>query len=224
MSRAGESILAQLLSRDSLAEGSAGTAGVLRRIGLSARVAYKRDVPYVFFSFSYNGALAICLRITVSTERPTMHQTTPMNGHANDCIARTLAYAVEEADKPRHQIAREVGMHRETLLRVIRGQRPIGLDEAARILDACGAFPRATIVLALAGQEDLACEWMRSEMGEFLEEFFSALPGQLERTLGRRIEDVRPRWANGTSQLVARMLAKHIDDLANRDISMSLSR
>jgi hypothetical protein len=78
--------------------------------------------------------------------------------------------------------------------------------------------------LALAGQEDLACEWMRSEMGEFLEQFFAALPGQLERTLGRRIEDVRPRWANGTSQLVARLLAKHIDDFANRDIAMSVSR
>mgnify|MGYP007051632962 FL=1 len=115
-------------------------------------------------------------------------------------------------------------MHRETLLRVLRGERPIGLDEAARILAACGACPRATLVLALSGQEDLACEWMRSEMGEFLEEFFSALPAQLERTLGRRIEDVRPRWANGTSQLVARMLAKHIDDFANRDIAMALSR
>jgi len=103
-----------------------------------------------------------------------MHQATPMNGHANDCIARTLSFAVEGADKPRHQIARDVGMHRETLLRVVRGERPIGLDEAARILSACGAFPRATIVLALAGQEDLACEWMRSEMGEFLEEFFGA--------------------------------------------------
>jgi hypothetical protein len=65
---------------------------------------------------------------------------------------------------------------------------------------------------------------MRSEMGEFLEDFFTALPGQLERTLGRRVEDLRPRWANGTSQLVARMLAKHIDDFVGRDISMSLPR
>ncbi len=79
-------------------------------------------------------------------------------------------------------------------------------------------------MLALSGQEDLACEWMGSEMGEFLEELFSALPAQLERTLGRRVEDVRPRWANGTSQLVARMLAKHIDDFATRDIAMALSR
>ena len=153
-----------------------------------------------------------------------MHPTQSITAHANDCIARTLAYAVEHADKPRHQIAREVGMHRETLLRVLRGERPIGLDEAARILGACGASPRATLVLALSGQEDLACEWMRSEIGEFLEELFSALPAQLERTLGRRIEDVRPRWANGTSQLVARMLAKHIDDFANRDIALALPR
>ncbi|PKB25339.1 hypothetical protein B0I00_0534 [Novosphingobium kunmingense] len=143
---------------------------------------------------------------------------------ANDCLARTLTFAVEGADKPRHQIAREVGMHRETLLRVMRGERPIGVDEAARILDSCGAYPRATLVLALTGQEDLACEWMRCAMGEFLEQFFEALPGQLERTLGQRIGDLSPRWAKGTSQLVARMLAKHIDDFADRDIALALAR
>jgi antitoxin HigA-1 len=148
-----------------------------------------------------------------------MHPTPSTTGQANHSLARILAHAVEAADKPKHQIAREVGMHRETLLRVMRGERPIGLDEAACILVVCGAFP-----LALVRQEDLACEWMRSEMGEFLEEFFSALPGHLDRTLGRRVADLRPRWANGTSQLVARMLAKHIDDFANRDIAMSLPR
>ena len=153
-----------------------------------------------------------------------MHQPAPFRGEANASLAHILAHAIESCDKPKHQIAREVGIHRETLLRVMRGDRPIGLDEAARVLDVCGAFPRASMILALAGQEDLACEWMRSEMGEFLEDFFTALPGQLERTLGRRVEDLRPRWANGTSQLVARMLAKHIDDFANRDISMALPR
>ncbi|MBB3861993.1 plasmid maintenance system antidote protein VapI [Novosphingobium hassiacum] len=153
-----------------------------------------------------------------------MYQPPSVSVQANNGLARILAHAVEAADKPRHQIAREVGMHRETLLRVMRGERAIGLDEAARILSVCGAYPRACMILALAGQEDLACEWMRSEMGEFLEEFFTSLPGHLDRTLGRRTHDLRPRWANGTSQLVARMLAKHIDDFANRDISMSLPR
>ena len=107
---------------------------------------------------------------------------------------------------------------------LVVGEQVQLIREIGRILAACGASPRATLVLALSGQEELACEWMRSEIGEFLEELFSALPAQLERTLGRRIEDVRPRWANGTSQLVARMLAKHIDDFANRDIAMALSR
>lgn len=142
----------------------------------------------------------------------------------NASVARTLAHAVEQADKPRLQIARELGMHRETLQRAMRGSRPIALDEAAHILSTCGAFPKATMLLAMTGQEDLACQWMHNGMGEFLEEFLSAFPGHLERTLGRRIEDLRPRWANGTSQLVAKVLAKHIDDFANRDIGLSLPR
>lgn len=142
----------------------------------------------------------------------------------NPSVARTLAFAVQGSGKPRHQVARETGMHRETLQRVLRGERPIGIDEASQILKTCGAYPKAAIMLAMSGQEDLACQWMRNEMGEFLEEFFSALPVNLERTLGRRVADLRPRWANGISQLVARMLAKHIDDFSNRDISMALSR
>jgi len=151
------------------------------------------------------------------------HNVTP-SPSTNACVARTLAFAIDGAGKPRHQIAREAGIHRETLTRVMRGERPIGIDEAERILEICGAFPRATMVLAMMGEEDLAREWMRSEAGEFLEEFLRSLPSQLDRTLGRKIADVRPRWANGTSQLVARMLAKHIDDFASRDISMSLGR
>ncbi|MCM3420814.1 transcriptional regulator [Sphingopyxis alaskensis] len=153
-----------------------------------------------------------------------MHHPTTVARPANQSLARVLAHAIDAAGKPRHRIASECGMHRETLLRVARGERPIGLDEAALVLAACGAHPRATMILALAGQEELACEWMHGEMGEFLEEFFTSLPVHLQRTLGRRIEDLRPRWANGTSQLVARMLAKHIDDFVGRDIVMSLSR
>ena len=153
-----------------------------------------------------------------------MHHPTTVARPANQSLARVLAHAIDAAGKPRHRIASECGMHRETLLRVARGERPIGLDEAALVLAACGAHPRATIILALAGQEELACEWMHGEMGEFLEEFFTSLPVHLQRTLGRRIEDLRPRWANGTSQLVARMLAKHIDDFGDRDIAMSLPR
>lgn len=51
---------------------------------------------------------------------------------------------------------------------------------------------------------------MRARMGELLETFISVLPMHLDCTLGRRVPDVRPRWGNGTSQLVALMLTKRI--------------
>ena len=74
-----------------------------------------------------------------------MHQPAPFRGDANASLAHILAHAIESSDKPKHQIAREVGIHRETLLRVMRGDRPIGLDEAAlkvRVNDArsCWSF------------------------------------------------------------------------------------
>jgi hypothetical protein len=107
-------------------------------------------------------------------------------------------------------------------LRVVSG--PSGSTKQLVCSPPAERTPAPSMILALAGQEDLACEWMHGEMGEFLEEFFTSLPVHLQRTLGRRIEDLRPRWAGGTSQLVARMLAKHIDDFVGRDIAMSLSR
>lgn len=142
----------------------------------------------------------------------------------NASLARVLTHAIETADKPKHQIASEAGVHRETLLKIMRGERAISIDRAMRIFEVCGACPHAAIVLTLAGEEALACEWMRRDMGAFLDEFITTLPGHLDRTLGRRVADLRPRWASGTSQLVAKLLAKHIDDLANRDIAMALTR
>ena len=144
--------------------------------------------------------------------------------HANASLARVLTHAIDAADKPKHQIAREAGVHRETLLKIMRGERSISIERAMRIFQACGACPHAAIVLTLAGEEVLACEWMYCETGTFLDAFITSLPGQLDRTLGRRVTDIRSRWAPGTSQLVAKLLARHIDDLANRDIAMSLTR
>ena len=101
--------------------------------------------------------------------------------HTNASLARVLTHAIETADKPKHQIASEAGIHRETLLKVMRGQRAISIDRAVRIFEVCGACPHAAIVLTLAGEEVLACEWMHRDMGAFLDEFITSLPGQLDR-------------------------------------------
>jgi hypothetical protein len=62
------------------------------------------------------------------------------------------------------------------------------------------------------------------DAGAFLDQFLTALPVTMNETLGPRIAEPRPRWAIGTSRLVARLLAKHIDDFAERDISLVLGR
>ena len=103
-----------------------------------------------------------------------------------------------------------------------RVQKP--MSSGSSILEACGAPVRATLALVLAGHETLAAQWMHHAMGAFLDEFFSALPGELHEALGDRIGDLRPRWAIGTSRLVARMLSKHIDEFADRDLSLVMGR
>lgn len=143
---------------------------------------------------------------------------------STDRIARVLAHAVDSAGRSRADLAAEAGMHRETLTRLIRGERPIKLEDAARILSVCGVPVRSTLILALSGEDERACQWMRHDVGAFLEEFLVTLPGALETTLGERCDELRPRWAKGTSQLVARMLANHIDDFAARDVTAQLVR
>lgn len=148
----------------------------------------------------------------------------PRVDNLNHRLARTLEHAVEHAPRPRHLIAGDAGMHINTLRRVLRGDRAIALDEAEQILRACGVPAQAVLALVLSGHDALARRWMHHEMGEFLEAFISDLPETLERTLGDNVADLRPRWALGVSRLIANTLAKHIDDVATRDLATVLAR
>ena len=142
-----------------------------------------------------------------------MHRSAP---DTNASLARVITHAIETADKPKHQIASEAGIHRETMLKVMRGERAISIDRAVRLLEVCGVSPHAIIVLTLAGEEALACEWMRREMGAFLDEFITSLPGQLDRTLGRRVEDLDLRFLDRLgggqtdAELVEEIYVKHV--------------
>lgn len=144
-------------------------------------------------------------------------------GAENECLVRVLACAVENAGKPRGRIADDAGMHRQTLMKLVRGERVIKLEDAVRILDACGVPVRSSLMLALSGQEEFACQWMHHDLGLFLEEFLTSLPTALDEALGDRSDELRPKWAKGTSQLVARLLANHIDEFAARDFGASLN-
>lgn len=139
-------------------------------------------------------------------------------------VPALLTAAVDRSGKSRREIARAARMNKDTFLRALRGERAVTLDDAMRVLDASGFAPNGALLLAILGHEDLAVEWLGEDVGAFLDLFLEALPVTMSETLGPRIADLRPRWAIGTSRLVARLLAKHIDDFAERDISLVLGR
>ena len=78
--------------------------------------------------------------------------------------------------------------------------------------------------LAIAGKEELAANLMHYEMSEFWDELVSSMPGMLNDALQDKFNEVCPRWAIGTSKLVARLVSEHIDDIASRDLSLYLGR
>jgi len=110
------------------------------------------------------------------------------------------------------------------MLKVMCGERAISIDRAVRLLEVCGVSPHSAIMLTLAGEEAVACEWMHREMGAFLDESITSLPGQLDSTLGRRVDDLMPRCLLTAPRSWSPNYSRHSDDLANRDIAMSLAR
>ena len=101
--------------------------------------------------------------------------------------------------------------------RILTGERAATLAEASRILDACGVDPKLALVLFILTDADQALHWTDSEIGDFLGNFFAALPSAMTCELGSRLQEVRPRWAKGTAKRLARLLSDHIDDLERRD-------
>ena len=152
-----------------------------------------------------------------------MHGTEDHAG-INARLARLLTAAVDRSGKSRREIARIADMNKDTFLRILRGEKALTLDEAMRVLDATGLPSHGSLFLAILGHDDLAIEWLGEDAGNFLDQFMTALPVTMHETLGSRIADLRPRWAIGTSRLVARMLAKHIDEFIERDLSLALGR
>lgn len=132
-------------------------------------------------------------------------------------LARLLATAVEQSGRARCDIARETGIHKDALRRILAGSRSASLAEALRILQAAGAPPHAHMLLFLGAGGDQAVGWLNSDLARFFENLMCELPGALERVLGNQIHDVKSRWAKGIAHRVARLLADHLDELNRKD-------
>ena len=132
-------------------------------------------------------------------------------------LASLLAATVSNSGKTRIEISRQTSIHKDALRRILTGERPATLAEASSILSACEVDPKLALALFILTDADLASEWIDTEVGTFLGAFLTALPVALTCELGSRLQEVRPRWARGTAQRLARLLSEHIDDLERRD-------
>ena len=132
-------------------------------------------------------------------------------------LASLLAANVTNSGKTRIEISRQASIHKDALRRILTGERAASLAEASRILNACEIDPKLALALFILTDADLASQWIDTEVGDFLGAFFTALPVALTCELGSRLQEVRPRWAKGTAQRLARLLSDHIDDLERRD-------
>ncbi|RIV87995.1 hypothetical protein [Aurantiacibacter zhengii] len=132
-------------------------------------------------------------------------------------LARLLAAAVDASGRAKYNIAADAGLHKDALRRVLRGDRSATLGEVLRILEASRTAPRAHLMLFLVCGSERAIDWLQSDLAEFFEEFSAEFPTALERLLGDQLANVKPRWAKGAANRVARLLSDHIMELERKD-------
>jgi len=137
--------------------------------------------------------------------------------HIRAGLSKLLVAATDTSGRPRCAIANEANMHRDALRRVLKGERNPTVSEVLRILNASRAAPHAHLVLYIAADGERSANWLQTDLALFFEGLVRHLPKALEQQLGENLYDIKPRWARGTAQRVARLLAENIDELSRKD-------
>ena len=128
-------------------------------------------------------------------------------------VARLIERAVKESGKSHSEIARLAGIKRDSLRRSLSGGRPVTLHEVVMILEASDLAGEETLLLLLLVGEDFAFARSGTGPARFLGELFKRAPIEIVEQLGEDIDELRPRWANGTAKLLAKTLVQHIAEL-----------
>lgn len=131
-------------------------------------------------------------------------------------FARLIERAVKDSGKSYSETARLAGIKRDSLRRSLSGGRPVTLAKVVMILDASDFAGEETLLLLMLVGENFALARSGTGAAQFLGEFFKRAPLEIVAQLGENIDELRPRWANGTAKLLARTLAQHIADLNRR--------
>lgn len=131
-------------------------------------------------------------------------------------IARLLTLAVHESGQSTAQIARKAELKWDTVRRTLDGKRAATVPEIVAILAAAGFQGDETLKLMLLVGEDFALSRSGSDVARFLGEFLQMVPAEIVEQLGDDVDELRPRWANGTAKMLAKALSQHIAELNRR--------
>lgn len=131
-------------------------------------------------------------------------------------IARLLTLAVRESGQSTAQIARKAELKWDTVRRTLDGKRAATIPEIVAILAAAGFPGDETLRLMLLLGEDFALTRAGSDVARFLGEFLQRAPMEIVTQLGDDVDELRPRWANGTAKMLARTLSQHVAELNRR--------
>lgn len=131
-------------------------------------------------------------------------------------VARLLTLAVRESGQSTAHIARKSELKWDTVRRTLDGKRAATIPEVVAILAAAGFHGDETLKLMLLVGEDFALRRAGSDVARFLGEFLQKVPTEIVEHLGDDLDELRPRWANGTAKMLAKTLSQHVAELNRR--------
>lgn len=132
-----------------------------------------------------------------------------------------VASLLQQSGLSQRELGSRSGLSKDQLSRTFACKRPVELGEALALLDAAEMPGRGAITLALFERSDLAVEWSRSGLSEFLETLIRELPEALLTELGDSVDRINPRWGRLAARFVAQRIAHHVQEITDREAQMA---
>lgn len=132
-------------------------------------------------------------------------------------LGQIVASLLERSRFSQRELVDRTGLSKDQLSRTLSGKRQLELEEALALLRAADIPARGAVTLALFERPDLAVEWSRSGLSEFLETLIRALPDALVAEIGDDLDRINPRWGQQVARFVAQRIARHIEEMIERE-------
>lgn len=136
-----------------------------------------------------------------------------------DRFVDMLTQAVRASSKNDCEIAKQAGLTKQQLHKILNCTRKPSLTDIIRVLKACDVPPMLAIIMTLAGNEDVET----GPRGWFLERYFLLLPKLMDEHMPTHSDRVQPRWADFVANQTASQIATHVRRIVDSEDMAELS-